>query len=164
MRGHIQQGEPVLNYTHSVIEAAPLSGESVLLSAEEQWYIERKLYDGYFAFEALTNRDWNQAVCGICGIAPVFESGDGNAKNCTPPEERVGVFILDDNIHFYLIHLYNFTDQLYDGYFAFEALTNHDWNQAVCGICGIAPVFESGDGNTKNCTHLNFLMMSYEQF
>ena len=52
MQSHIQQGEPVLNYTHSVIEAASLSGESVLLSAEEQWYIERKLYDGYFAFDS----------------------------------------------------------------------------------------------------------------
>ena len=83
MRSHIQQGEPVHNCAHSVIEAASLSGESVPFSAEEQWYIE-KIYDGYFAFEALTNRNWNQAVCGICGIAPVFESGDGNAKNCTP--------------------------------------------------------------------------------
>ena len=43
-----------------------------------------KLYDGYFAFEVLTDRNWDSAICDICGLSPVFESGDGNAKNCTP--------------------------------------------------------------------------------
>ena len=37
------------------------------------------------------------------------------------------------------------------GYFAFEALSEHNWDSGVCGICGIAPVFESADGNAKNC-------------
>ena len=36
------------------------------------------------AFEVLTERDWDSAICGICGVCPIFESGDGNAKNCTP--------------------------------------------------------------------------------
>ena len=40
-------------------------------------YIEQKLYDGYFAFEALSEHNWDSGVCGICGIAPVFESADG---------------------------------------------------------------------------------------
>ena len=36
-------------------------------------------------FEALTDRDWDSAICGVCGIlCPIFESGDGNVKNCTP--------------------------------------------------------------------------------
>ena len=65
---------------HSILEAALLGG-SPKLSEQELWYLERKLYDGYFAFEALTDRDWNQAACGVCGVAPVFESGNGN---CTP--------------------------------------------------------------------------------
>ena len=33
---------------------------------------------------ALTDRDWDSAICGICGVCPIFESGDGNVKNCTP--------------------------------------------------------------------------------
>ena len=67
-----------------MMDSAALSGDRLPLTEEERWYIERKLYDGYYAFEALTDRDWNQGICGICGIAPLFESGDGNAKNCTP--------------------------------------------------------------------------------
>jgi len=84
MRSHVQQGEAVRNSAHSLMEAASLSGESLPLTSQEQRYLERKLYDGYFAFEAMTARNWDDGVCGICGIAPVFESGDGNAKNCTP--------------------------------------------------------------------------------
>ena len=38
---------------------------------------DEKLYDGYFAFKALTMWEWNK-ICGKCGIAPLFESGDGN--------------------------------------------------------------------------------------
>lgn len=84
MRSHVQQGEPVHNCAHSLMEAASLTGERLPLTSQEQWYLERMLYDGYFAFEAMTARKWDGGVCGICGIAPVFESGDGNAKNCTP--------------------------------------------------------------------------------
>ena len=85
MRNHIQQGEPIHNCCHAVFEStAKLSRDVIQLTQQLQRYLETKLYDGYFSFEALTNRDWNQAVCGVCGIAPVFESGDGNAKNCTP--------------------------------------------------------------------------------
>ena len=84
MRSHVEQGEAVHNCAHSIIEASSFCGESLPLTEQERWYIERKLYDGYFAFEALTARDWDQGVCGICGCAPVFESGDGNAKIAHP--------------------------------------------------------------------------------
>ncbi len=83
MRSHVQRGEPVHNCAHAVITGSLLYGKSVSLSEQEQWYLERKLYDGYYAFKALTERDWNDGICGICGVAPIFESGDGNAKNCT---------------------------------------------------------------------------------
>ena len=70
------------------MEAVSLTGERLPLTSQEQWYLERMLYDGYFAFEAMTARKWDDGVCGICGIAPVFESGDGNAKgryiSCIP--------------------------------------------------------------------------------
>ena len=45
-------------------------------------------------------------------------------------------------------------EKLYDRYFSFETLTNHNWDAGVCGICGLCPLFESGDGNCKNCTPL----------
>lgn len=86
MRCHIRKGEPTGNCAQAVLESACLLSmkHSIQLSNEERVYLEQKLYDGYFAFEASTDRDWNASICGICGIAPVFESGDGNCKNCTP--------------------------------------------------------------------------------
>ena len=84
MRSHVKQGEPPGNCAHAVLESTCLSGNKLNLSQSELRYLEQKLYDGYFAFEAITHRDWNAGICGVCGIAPVFESGDGNCKNCTP--------------------------------------------------------------------------------
>ena len=53
------------------------------IQPEEARYLSQKLYDGFYAFETLCDRDWNEGVCGFCGVCPMFESGDGNAKNCT---------------------------------------------------------------------------------
>ena len=112
MRSHIQQGEPVHNCAHSLMEAASLTGERLPLTSQEQWYLERMLYDGYFAFEAMTARKWDDGVCGICGIAPVFESGDGNAKNCTPLKKGQVYFLYTSFcsflFHFLLIIDINF--------------------------------------------------------
>ena len=72
------------NCAYSLMEAALLTGESLPLTSEEQWFLERMLYDDYFAFEAMTARKWHGGICGICKTAPVFEIGDCNAKNCTP--------------------------------------------------------------------------------
>lgn len=84
MRSHIRRGEPPHNCSEAVFERLPLTGQLQQegnLNTEELRYLQEKLYDGYFAFEALTRREWNNA---ICGIAPIFESGDGNCKNCVP--------------------------------------------------------------------------------
>ncbi len=84
IREHVKFGEPPGNTTSAVVNAALLLPFAPLLSETEIRYLKEKLCDGYFAFEALTNRDWDLAICGMCGICPIFESGDGNAKNCTP--------------------------------------------------------------------------------
>jgi hypothetical protein len=84
MREHVKSGEPPGNTTSSMLTASLLQPSAPLLAANEYRYLKEKLYDGYFAFEALTDRDWDSAICGICGICPIFESGDGNVKNCTP--------------------------------------------------------------------------------
>ena len=84
MRCHIRKGEPPGKCAQAVLESACFCMHSSLLTNEEKAYLEQKLYDGYFSFEASTYRNWDNAICGICGVAPVFESGDGNCKNCTP--------------------------------------------------------------------------------
>lgn len=84
MREHVRKGEPPGNTTSAVLTSALLQSSAPLLTENEFRYLVEKLYDGYFAFEVLTDRNWDSAICGICGVSPVFESGDGNAKNCTP--------------------------------------------------------------------------------
>ena len=85
MRNHVTKGEPPGNYAEALIKSTlALTASGGKITFEEAKYLTRKVYDGYFAFEAMTSRNWNNAICGICGIAPVFESGDGNVKNCTP--------------------------------------------------------------------------------
>ena len=70
MRSHISKGEPPHNCAKVVFESLLLSGgQESNLSADETRYLQEKLYDGYFAFEATTRRDWDEAICGICGIA-----------------------------------------------------------------------------------------------
>ena len=41
-------------------------------------YLEAKLYNGFYAFEALTKRDPSQIVCGICGDIPDMLFGEGS--------------------------------------------------------------------------------------
>ncbi len=43
------------------------------LSPEEVSQIQELLLSGYFAFECLTVRDYNDMICGICGVAPKLE-------------------------------------------------------------------------------------------
>ena len=40
------------------------------------------LYNGYYCFEAMTNRDLDSVICGICGVIGEVYLGDGNEKNC----------------------------------------------------------------------------------
>ena len=75
-------GEPPGNTAEALVMFLLQLPDSPAMSAEEVRYIVQKIYDGYYVFECLTDRDWNEAVCGICGICPIFESADGNCKNC----------------------------------------------------------------------------------
>ena len=80
----LKRGEPPGNTANTIILAKFELPSAPSLTPGETRYLTEKLYGGYFAFEVLTERDWNSAICGICGVCPIFESGDGNAKNCTP--------------------------------------------------------------------------------
>ncbi|CAB1325238.1 unnamed protein product, partial [Coregonus sp. 'balchen'] len=43
------------------------------LSPEELAHVQELLVSGYWAFECLTVRDYNDMICGVCGIAPKME-------------------------------------------------------------------------------------------
>ena len=84
MREHISKGEPPGNSAEAVVKSLLALPDAPKLKSDEARYIVQKLYDGYYAFECITERNWNDAICGICGNCPVFESADGNCKNCSP--------------------------------------------------------------------------------
>ena len=65
MREHIKHGEPSGNTSNAVLSAALLQPSAPLLTENEFRYLTEKLYDGYFAFEVLTDRNWDSAICGI---------------------------------------------------------------------------------------------------
>lgn len=94
MREHVRRGEPPGNSANAMIMSALDLPSAPKLTPGESRYLMEKLYNGYFAFEVLTQRDWNSAICGICGVCPIFESGDGNAKNCTPLSDRIVIRLL----------------------------------------------------------------------
>jgi hypothetical protein len=45
-------------------------------------YIEDLLYNGFYSFEMITERNLDDVVCGVCGVFPEICLGDGNEKNC----------------------------------------------------------------------------------
>ncbi|KAF3838254.1 hypothetical protein F7725_010022 [Dissostichus mawsoni] len=51
------------------------------LSAEEFSQILEFLLSGYWAFESLTVRDYNDMICGICGVAPKLEIAQRHTTN-----------------------------------------------------------------------------------
>uniref|UniRef100_A0A8D3D0F8 HMG-box containing 3 n=1 Tax=Scophthalmus maximus TaxID=52904 RepID=A0A8D3D0F8_SCOMX len=51
------------------------------LSPEEFTQIQELLLSGYWAFECLTVRDYNDMICGICGVAPKMEIAQRFANN-----------------------------------------------------------------------------------
>ncbi|KAM4555847.1 HMG domain-containing protein 3 isoform 2-T2 [Odontesthes bonariensis] len=51
------------------------------LSSEELSQIRELLLSGYWAFECLTVRDYNDMICGICGVAPKFEIAQRDTSN-----------------------------------------------------------------------------------
>jgi len=51
------------------------------LSPDEQVQLQELLCNGYWAFECLTVRDYNDMICGICGITPKVEIAQRNVEN-----------------------------------------------------------------------------------
>ena len=40
------------------------------------------LYNGFYVFELLSERNMDDVICGICGVVGQVYFGDGNEKNC----------------------------------------------------------------------------------
>ncbi|KAG9346717.1 hypothetical protein JZ751_007031 [Albula glossodonta] len=51
------------------------------LDSKELSHIQELLCSGYWAFECLTVRDYNDMICGVCGIAPKVEIAQRNSNN-----------------------------------------------------------------------------------
>ncbi|NXM96063.1 HMGX3 protein, partial [Sylvia borin] len=80
IRNHIKLGEDprvaVGNILDSVQEQTDKS-----LSPDERGQLQELLCNGYWAFECLTVRDYNDMICGICGITPKVEIAQRNTEN-----------------------------------------------------------------------------------
>uniref|UniRef100_A0A8C5UD24 HMG-box containing 3 n=1 Tax=Malurus cyaneus samueli TaxID=2593467 RepID=A0A8C5UD24_9PASS len=80
IRNHVKLGEDprvaVANILDSVQEQTEKS-----LSPDEQSQLQELLCNGYWAFECLTVRDYNDMICGICGITPKVEIAQRNTEN-----------------------------------------------------------------------------------
>lgn len=51
------------------------------LGPDELSKIQELLLSGYWAFECLTVRDYNDMICGICGVAPKLEIAHRHSNN-----------------------------------------------------------------------------------
>lgn len=63
-----------------LLRALALLAEKTLTS-EELSQLQELLCNGYWAFECLTVRDYNDMICGICGVAPKVEMAQRNEEN-----------------------------------------------------------------------------------
>lgn len=72
VRANIKMGQSPSQAVRSVFDQIP-SHPIHTLSPEESGQIQELLLSGYWAFECLTVRDYNDMICGICGIAPKLE-------------------------------------------------------------------------------------------
>ncbi|XP_044883351.1 HMG domain-containing protein 3 isoform X3 [Mauremys mutica] len=79
-RNHIKLGEDPKVAVGSILESVQEQTEKTL-SPEELSQLQELLCSGYWAFECLTVRDYNDMICGVCGIAPKIEIAQRNAEN-----------------------------------------------------------------------------------
>lgn len=80
VRNHIKLGEDPKVAVGSILESVQEQTEKTL-SPEELSQLQELLCSGYWAFECLTVRDYNDMICGVCGIAPKIEIAHRNAEN-----------------------------------------------------------------------------------
>ncbi|XP_051869522.1 HMG domain-containing protein 3 [Pristis pectinata] len=80
IRNRIKLGEDPRNVTAPILDSVQKITEKTL-SEEQLNQLQELLWNGYWAFESLTIRDYNDMICGICGIAPKLEVAQRNSAN-----------------------------------------------------------------------------------
>lgn len=80
IRNHIKLGEDPRVAVGTILDSVQEQTEKSL-SPDEQGQLQELLCNGYWAFECLTVRDYNDMICGICGITPKVEIAQRNTEN-----------------------------------------------------------------------------------
>ncbi|NXL56440.1 HMGX3 protein, partial [Chordeiles acutipennis] len=80
IRNHIKLGEDPRVAAGNILDSVQEQTEKSL-SPDEQVQLQELLCNGYWAFECLTVRDYNDMICGICGITPKVEIAQRNVEN-----------------------------------------------------------------------------------
>ncbi|XP_027499130.1 HMG domain-containing protein 3 [Corapipo altera] len=80
IRNHIKLGEDPRVAVSNILDSVQEQTEKKL-SPDEQVQLQELLCNGYWAFECLTVRDYNDMICGICGITPKVEIAQRNVEN-----------------------------------------------------------------------------------
>ncbi|XP_058575907.1 HMG domain-containing protein 3 isoform X3 [Neofelis nebulosa] len=80
IRNQIKLGEDPRVSISTVLKSVQEQTEKTL-TLEELSQLQELLCNGYWAFECLTVRDYNDMICGICGVAPKVEMAQRNEEN-----------------------------------------------------------------------------------
>lgn len=78
MRNQIRLGDEPAQAALSIITNAQTDG---VFSSDQTSRIQELFCSGFWAFECLTLRDYNDMICGICGIAPKLEIAQRSATS-----------------------------------------------------------------------------------
>ncbi|XP_064452748.1 HMG domain-containing protein 3 isoform X7 [Mirounga angustirostris] len=82
IRNQIKLGEdPRVSISAVLKSVQEQTGTEKTLTSEELSQLQELLCNGYWAFECLTVRDYNDMICGICGVAPKVEMAQRNEEN-----------------------------------------------------------------------------------
>ncbi|XP_012583306.1 PREDICTED: HMG domain-containing protein 3 [Condylura cristata] len=80
IRNQIKLGEDPRVSISTVLKSVQEQTEKTL-TLEELSQLQELLCNGYWAFECLTVRDYNDMICGICGVAPKVEMAQRSEEN-----------------------------------------------------------------------------------
>ncbi|XP_044061333.1 HMG domain-containing protein 3 isoform X2 [Siniperca chuatsi] len=80
IRASIKLGQTPSQAARTILDHIP-NHPVHALSPEELSQIQELLLSGYWAFECLTVRDYNDMICGICGVAPKLEIAERYTSN-----------------------------------------------------------------------------------
>nr|XP_019589865.1 PREDICTED: HMG domain-containing protein 3 isoform X2 [Rhinolophus sinicus] len=80
IRNQIKLGEDPRVSISALLKSVQEQTEKTL-TMEELNQLQELLCNGYWAFECLTVRDYNDMICGICGVAPKVEMAQRSEEN-----------------------------------------------------------------------------------